>query len=281
MRDIQAATITQAISRLCEEANLYLGEDVVDAFKAALAVEKSPMGKDVLKQLIENADIARKEGFPLCQDTGTTVVFLELGQEVHVVGGDLYGAINAGVRQGYTAGYLRKSVVDKPFSARINSKDNTPAVIHTEIVPGDRLKITVAPKGGGSENMTRLGMLTPSAGRQGVIDFVVRAVEEAGSNPCPPVVVCVGIGGNAEKALLIAKKAMLRKLGDRHPDPELAELEKELLTRINATGLGPQGLGGTTTALDVHIDSYPCHIASMPVAVNIVCHSARHKEVEL
>ncbi|MDO8673884.1 MAG: fumarate hydratase [Dehalococcoidia bacterium] len=281
MREIQAATITQNVARLCEEANLYLGEDVLDAIKASLAEEESPMGKEVLSQIIENANIACTEGFPLCQDTGTTAVFLELGQDAHVVGGGLYDAINEGVRQGYKKGYLRKSIVDKPFSARKNTGDNTPAVIHTEVVPGDHLKIVVAPKGGGSENMTRLGMLTPSAGRQGVIDFVVRAVEEAGSNPCPPVVVCVGIGGNADKSLLIAKQAILRRVGERHQDPELAELELELLKRINATGIGPQGFGGRTTALDVHVETFPCHIASMPVAVNIVCHSYRHKEVEL
>lgn len=278
MREIQAAAVTQTVARLCEEANLYLGEDVRDAMTAALDREESPMGKEVLRQLLENADVARTEGVPLCQDTGTTVVFLELGQEVHVVGGGLFEAIDEGVRQGYVKGYLRKSMVDKPFSARKNTGDNTPAVIHTEVVPGDGLKIVVAPKGGGSENMTRLAMLTPSAGRKGVIDFVVRAVEEAGSNPCPPVIVCVGIGGTSEKALLIAKKAMLRKVGESHPDPEVAELEHELLTRINATGIGPQGFGGRATALAVHVDTFPCHIASLPVAVNIVCHSARHKE---
>lgn len=281
MREIKAEAVTQAVARMCEEANLYLGDDVLDALKAALGKEESPMGREVLKQIIENAGIARNEGFPLCQDTGTAVVFLELGQEVHVVGGGLFDAINAGVSQGYTRGYLRKSMVERPFSARINTKDNTPAVIHTEVVPGDSFKIVVAPKGGGSENMTRLGLLTPSAGRQGVIDFVVRAVEEAGSNPCPPVIVCVGVGGTAEKALEIAKRAMLRKVGEPNPDSELAELERELLTRVNATGVGPQGLGGLTTALAVHVETFPCHIASMPVAVNIVCHSARHKEAEL
>ena len=209
------------------------------------------------------------------------VVYLEIGQEVHFTGGDLYEAVNEGVRQGYDKGYLRKSMVNQPFSARVNTKDNTPAVIHTDIVPGDKLKIIVMPKGGGSENMSRLFMLTPARGRQGIIDSVVQAVEEAGSNPCPPVIVGVGVGGTAEKALSLAKKALLREVGKNNPDPEVAEVEKELMQLINSLGIGPQGFGGRTTALGVHVEVFPTHIASMPMAVNLQCHAARHKEVVL
>jgi fumarate hydratase subunit alpha len=206
---------------------------------------------------------------------------LELGQEVHITGGDLYPAVNEGVRQGYNEGYLRKSMVRQPYSARVNTKDNTPAIIYTDIVPGDKLKITVMPKGGGAENMTRLGMLSPAGGRQGVIDLVVKAVDEAGSNPCPPVVVGIGIGGTAEKAVLLAKKALLRKIGEPNPDPEMAELEREILQRVNNLGIGPMGYGGRITALAVHAEAFPAHIASLPVAVNLQCHSARHKETTL
>jgi fumarate hydratase subunit alpha len=228
---------------------------------------------------LKNADIACQQSMPLCQDTGPAVVFLELGQDVHIIDGDLNEAINEGVRKGYQDGYLRKSVVDRPFSVRINTKDNTPAVIHTEIVPGDRLKIAVCPKGGGSENMSQLKMLTPAAGRQGVIDFVVECVDRAGANPCPPVIVGVGIGGPIEQTTLIAKKALLRKLGE--PNPELAELEADILERANALGIGPQGFGGRVTALAVHVEAFPCHITSLPVAVNMQCHSGRHKETIL
>ncbi len=206
------------------------------------------------------------------------MVFIELGQDVHIVGGDLNTAINEGVKQAYNEGYLRKSMVNKPFSARVNTKDNTPAIIYTDIVPGDKLKITVVPKGGGAENMSRLGMLTPAAGRQGIVDLVVKAVDEAGSNPCPPVIVGVGIGGTAERTLLLAKKALLRKVGEHNPDPEVAELEKELLEKINGLGIGPMGYGGRTTALAVNVEVFPAHLASLPVAVNLNCHSSRHKE---
>lgn len=281
MRDIDSKEVTQAVSRLFQEANLFLPEDVLASLREARETEESPVGREVLDRILENAEIAAKDGIPLCQDTGTAIVVLELGQEVHITGGDLYTAINEGVRQGYNAGYLRKSVVLQPYSARVNTKDNTPAVIYTDIVPGDKLKIIVMPKGGGAENMTRLAMLPPAAGRQGVIDFVVNAVDEAGSNPCPPVIVGVGVGGTADRALLLAKKALLRRVGDPNPDSEVAELEKEIMRRVNNLGIGPMGYGGRTTALAVHAEVLPCHIASLPAAVNLQCHSARHKETIL
>jgi len=278
VREIRTETITSEVARLCIEACYYLGDDVLAALQKARASEPSPVGQAVLDQILRNAEIAGRGELPLCQDTGLTVVFLELGQEVHIVGGSLYEAIQEGVRKGYKEGYLRKSVVDRPFSARINTKDNTPAVIHTEIVPGDRLKITVAPKGGGSENMSYLKMFSPAAGRQGIIDWVVECVDKSGANPCPPIIVGVGIGGTIEQTTLIAKKALLRPVGQPHPDPEVAGMEAEILERVNRLGIGPQGLGGRTTALAVHVETFPCHIASMPAAVNIQCHSARHKE---
>ena len=281
MRDIDCKKITETVSTLFQEACLYLPEDVLAAIKRAREREESPVARDALDKILENSEIASSEKIPLCQDTGIAVVMLELGQDVHIVGGDLYRAINEGVRRGYSGGYLRKSTVSQPFSARLNTGDNTPAVIHTEIVPGDKLKITVLPKGAGSENMTRLGMLSPAQGRQGVIDFVVSAVDEAGSNPCPPVIVGIGIGGTSEKALLLAKKALLRKVGTPSPDAESAGLEKEILERVNNLGIGPVGYGGRTTALAVHIETFPAHIASLPVAVNLQCHSARHKEAVL
>jgi len=281
MREIEASSITQAVAQLCQQANFELGEDVVSALRRAQQTEESPLGKEVLSQLLENAEISTREKIPLCQDTGAAVVLLELGQEVHITGGDLYTAVNEGVRQGYDEGYLRKSMVRQPYSARVNTKDNTPAIIYTDIVPGDKLKITVMPKGGGAENMARLAMLHPAQGRQGVIDFVVNAVDEAGSNPCPPVIVGVGIGGTVEKTVMLAKRALLRKIGEPNPDAEVAELEKEILQRVNNLGIGPQGFGGRTTALAVHAEVFPCHIASMPVAVNLQCHSARHKEAVL
>ncbi len=281
MREISADTITQSVARLCQEANFLLGEDVLDALRQAREAEESPLGREVLNQLLENADIAAREHFPLCQDCGTTVVFLEVGQDVHVIGAGLYAAVDEGVRQGYAQGYLRKSIVRQPFSARVNTQDNTPPVIHTEIVPGDRLRIIVLPKGGGSENMTRLAMLKPAEGRDGVIQSAVRAVAEAGSNPCPPIIVGVGIGGTADKAMVLAKKALLRKVGEPNPEPELAELERDILSRVNALGIGPEGFGGRATALAVHVEVFPTHIASLPVALNLQCHSARHKEALL
>jgi fumarate hydratase subunit alpha len=278
VRNIDAKEVTKTVTRLLIEANYYLPDDVLEALQIAQDTEESVAGKKVLSQLIKNADIAAKEQMALCQDCGVAVVFLELGQEVHIVGGGLVEAINEGVRQAYEKGYLRKSMVMRPFSARVNTKDNTPAIIYTDIVHGDKLKIIVMPKGGGAENMSRLIMLTPSAGRQGIIDNVLKAVEEAGSNPCPPVIVGVGIGGTAEKTMMLAKKALLRKIGEHNFDTEVAELEKELLQKVNELGIGPMGYGGRTTALAVNIEVFPSHIASMPMAVNINCHSSRHKE---
>jgi fumarate hydratase subunit alpha len=281
MREINCQEIIDTVARLCIESNYYLGEDVLDVLHDAREKEVSPVGQAVLDQILENVDIAARGELPLCQDTGVLVAFLELGQEVHIVGGDLYEAINEGVRQGYKEGYLRKSVVEKPFSARVNTRDNTPAVIHTEIVPGDKLKITVCPKGGGSENMSYLKMFSPAAGRQGIIDWVVECVDKSGANPCPPIIVGVGIGGTVDQTILIAKKSLLRPVGQPHPDPEVAALEAEILERVNKLGIGPQGLGGRVTALAVHVETFPCHIASMPAAINIQCHSARHKEAVL
>ncbi len=281
MREIQTSEITSTVSRLCQDANFYLGEDVIAALKKGRENEKSDVAKQVLDQILQNAEIAAAERIPLCQDTGLAVVFIDLGQEAHVVGGDLYTAVAEGVRQGYDEGYLRKSAVTQPYSARVNTKDNTPPIIHTRIVPGDQLKITVAPKGGGSENMSRVTVLKPAQGRAGVIDYVVGVADEAGSNPCPPIIMGVGIGGTIEQTALIAKRSLLREVGKPNPDPEIADLEADLLKRINATGIGPQGFGGTVTALAVHVETYPAHIASMPVAVNIQCHSARHKEAIL
>ncbi len=281
MRDIDCKQISETVSSLFQEACLYLPEDVLAALKQAKETEESPVAKDVLDKMLENTQISSREKTPLCQDTGTAVVFLEIGQEVHITGGDLYTAINEGVRQGYEKGYLRKSMVGQPFSARVNTKDNTPAVIHTDIVPGDTLKISVMPKGGGSENCSRLTMLTPAKGRQGIIDFVVNLLNESGSNPCPPVIIGLGIGGTTDKTMALAKKALMRKVGEPNPDPEVAELEKEILQRINNLGIGPMGYGGRTTALAVHAEVFPAHIASLPVAVNVQCWCARHKEATL
>lgn len=281
MRELEAAAITEAVARLCIEANYNLGEDVLAGLRQTRETEESPVGQGVLDMLLRNAEIAAQGEYPLCQDTGLAVVFVELGQEVHVVGGDLNAAIEAGVRQGYAEGYLRKSAVARPFSARINTGDNTPAIIHVTIVPGDRVRLLVAPKGGGSENMSYLRVLPPAKGRQGVIDFVVESVDQSGGNPCPPVVVGVGVGGTVEQTMLLAKRALMRPLGQPHPDPEVAELERDILERVNRLGIGPLGLGGTSTALAVHAETFPCHIASLPVAVNLQCHSARHKETVL
>jgi fumarate hydratase subunit alpha len=276
MREVNVKMITEKVRALCMEANTDLGQDVLQAFDRALEKEESPLGIEILKELKENARIAREERVPICQDTGFAVVFLELGQDVHLVGGDLREAILEGVRQGYQEGYLRKSICH-PFT-RANTGDNTPAVIHTEIVPGEKVKITIAPKGGGSENMSRVVMLTPSDGVEGIKRFVVQRVKESGSNPCPPTIVGVGIGGTFEQAALLAKKSLLRPLASRNPDPELDKLESEILDEINRLGIGPQGLGGRTTSLAVQILMMPCHIASFPLAVNIQCHAQRHKE---
>lgn len=270
------AKITDVVRRLCIEANTILGDDAVAALEASLAAEESPVGRDIFRQLLRNAEIARAEGIPLCQDTGVVVVFLEIGQDVHLTGGDLEAAVNEGVRRGYRDGCLRASTLD-PLS-RKNFGDNTPAVIHTRMVPGDRVKIALAPKGFGSENMSQVALFPPSHGIEGIKKFVVGRVDAAGPNPCPPVVVGVGIGGTMEKAALLSKQSLLRDIGRRHPDPAVARLELDLLEDINNLGIGPQGLGGRITALDVHVETYPTHIASIPVAVNLQCHCARHKE---
>ena len=281
MREITTNEISDTVARLCIDCNYTLGEDVVNALRFYREQETSPVGREVLDQILENAQVAAEQQLPLCQDCGLAVVFLELGQEVHIVGGDLNEAIAAGVRRGYQDGYLRKSVVAQPFSARVNTRDNTPPIIHTAIVPGDKLRLIVAPKGGGSENMSQLAMLKPADGREGVIRFVVDSVRRAGANPCPPIIIGVGIGGTAEKAMWLAKHSLLREVGQRSADPEVAALEAEIQERVNRTGIGPQGFGGLTTALAVHVETFPAHIASLPVAVNIQCHSARHKEVVL
>ena len=276
MREISVKAITETVKKLCIDANLYLGEDVLKAFDRGEQAEESAVGKEIFQQLKENARIAREERVAMCQDTGLAVVFVELGQEAHITGGDFNQAIHEGVRQGYKEGYLRKSACH--CFTRANTKDNTPAIIHVDLVPGDKMKITVAPKGGGSENMSTVNMMTPSDGIEGIKKRVIEWVKQAGSNPCPPVVVGVGIGGTFEQAALIAKKALLRPLGEKNPDPQVAGLEEELLALINNLGIGPQGLGGRITALAVHVNLIPCHIASFPLAVNINCHAHRHKE---
>ena len=279
MREINVKRITEKVRDLCMKANTDLGEDVLQAFDRAMEKEASPLGMEILKELKENARIAKEENVPICQDTGFAIIFVELGQEVHLVGGDLNETIQEGVRQGYRDGYLRKSICH-PFT-RANTGDNTPAIIHIEVIPGDKVKIIVAPKGGGSENMSRVVMLTPSDGVEGIIRYVVQRVKESGSNPCPPTIVGIGIGGTFEQAALLAKKSLLRPLGSENQDPELDKLESEILTEINQLGIGPQGLGGRTTSLAVHILMMPCHIASFPLAVNIQCHAQRHKEAEI
>ncbi len=280
MKTIKYEDIVSVVSGLCQEANYYLEEDVLEAFKKSREQEVSPLGISILDQLIENAKIAREERMPMCQDTGFAVFFVEVGQDVRIEGGVLEDAINEGVRQGYTEGYLRKSIVGHPLE-RKNTGDNTPAIVYTTLVAGDKLKITIAPKGGGSENMSGVRMLKPAQGVEGVKNFVIETVDKAGSNPCPPIVVGVGIGGTMEKAALLAKQALLRPLDRRHDDSSIAALEEELLERINKLGIGPQGLGGRTTALAVNVEIFPAHIASLPVAVNINCHSARHKSIIL
>lgn len=280
MRELNVAVITDAVEKMSIDANLYLNNDMCDAFAEALRTEDSDLGKNVMEKLLENADIARNEQMPICQDTGMAVVFVDIGQDVHLVGGNLTDAINEGVRRGYEKGYLRKSVVADPIN-RINTKDNTPAVIHYNIVPGDKVKITVAPKGFGSENMSALKMLTPSAGLDGVMNFVVETVKNAGPNPCPPIVVGVGVGGTMEQAAICAKRSLLRNLDDINPDTAWREVEETLLKRINELGIGPAGLGGKNTALAVKINPYATHIAGLPVAVNINCHATRHVEMEV
>lgn len=275
MRTIDVAEVTRNIKEMCIEANHFLAEDMDEAMKRAAQEEKAPLGKQILCQLQDNLKIAGEDMIPICQDTGMAVIFMEIGQEVHFVGGSLEEAVNEGVRQGYVEGYLRKSVVGDPL-IRENTKDNTPAVIHYEMVVGDGLKITVAPKGFGSENMSRVFMLKPADGIEGVRNAILTAVKDAGPNACPPMVVGVGIGGTFEKCALLAKKALTRPVSERSEIPYVKELEEEMLAKINETGIGPGGLGGTTTALAVNINTYPTHIAGLPVAVNICCHVNRH-----
>jgi len=276
MREIQASRITEVVKKLCIEANCHLSDDLKTCICNFHKEETWPQAKEILERIIENYEIADEKNQPVCQDTGVACVFLEIGQDVHV-NGDLNEAINEGVRQGYVQGYLRKSVVRDPLD-RVNTGDNTPAMIYYDIVPGDKLTITVAPKGFGSENMSRIAMLRPSDGLQGVKDFVRKAVEEAGPNPCPPIVVGVGIGGTFDKAAYMAKKALLRPVDEHNPNPFYENLEKELLEEINALGIGPQGFGGKTTALAVNVETFPTHIAGLPVAVNINCHVTRHQK---
>ncbi len=280
MRTIHTDAITEAVARLCMDANYDLNHDIEAALAAFCQDEPSPNGREILQDILANAKLARECAMPICQDTGMAVFRVEVGQDVHIEGGGLTDAINEGVRQGYKEGYLRKSVVGDPLR-RVNTKDNTPAIIHYDIVPGDKLHIVFAPKGFGSENMSALRMLKPAQGLDGVIDFVVETADKAGSNPCPPMVVGVGIGGTMEKAAQMAKFALLRPIDEKNPDPYYAELEDTLLRRINQLGTGPQGLGGRTTAIGVNVEVFATHIAGLPVAVNINCHATRHKEVTL
>lgn len=276
MREIQCSKITEVVRKLCIEANEHLPEDVKCAIKTARKEEDGEIAKGILDNIIENYEIADRENVPICQDTGMAVVFMEIGQDVHITGGDLTECVNEGVRQGYIDGYLRKSVVKDPIR-RGNTGDNTPAILYTEIVPGEQIKITVGPKGFGSENMSRIMMFKPSAGLEGIKDFIIETVRFAGPNPCPPMVVGVGIGGTFDRCALLAKKALMRPLGSSNKDPFYADLEKELLLKINSLGIGPQGLGGRTTAIGLNIETFPTHIAGMPCAVNINCHVTRHK----
>ena len=277
LRKIPCGTIRDTVERLFLEASTDLGKDVLGAIRKAASAEKTDLGRFALERIIENARVAREECLPLCQDTGMAVVFLEIGQDVHVTGGNLHDAVQEGVRRAYRKGHLRKSICD-PLS-RLNTGDNTPAVIHTEVIPGNRIRIMVMPKGGGSENMSSVSMLLPAAGIEGIRKLIVNRVSEAGPNPCPPTIVGVGIGGTIEQAALLAKKALLRPLGrSNRRDRRLAKLEAETLKEINNLGIGPQGYGGNTTSLAVHMEMMPCHIASLPVAINIQCHAARHKE---
>lgn len=281
VREITAREITEKVCELCKDAAFDLPEDVIAAMHVAREKEESPTGRVVFDRLLENASIAQAEHLPLCQDTGFAVFIVELGQDVHIVGGGLYDAIDAGVSKAYGDNFLRKSIYAHPLKRDRNTGDNTPAIVHVEIVPGRQMKIRFAPKGGGSENMSGIAMLAPSAGVQGVKDFVVKRVSEAGGNPCPPIIVGVGIGGTFEYVAYLAKKALFRPIRDKNPMPDLAALEDELLALVNKTGIGPAGTGGTQTALAVKVEMHPCHIASLPVAVNIQCNSARHKEAVL
>ena len=280
MKEINVSKITEVVKNMCIDANYYLTHDVKEKIESAYKQEKWPMAKEILEKILTNIDIAKKEEMPICQDTGMACVFVEIGQDVHIIGGNLKDAINEGIRQGYNEGFLRKSVVKDPLD-RINTMDNTPAIIYYDIVEGDKLKIKVAPKGFGSENMSQLKMLKPADGLEGIKDFVLKVVKEAGPNPCPPIVVGIGIGGTFDKAANLAKKALVRPLNEKNNNEFYANLEKELLKDVNELGIGPQGFGGKTTALAVNIETYPTHIAGLPVAVNINCHVTRHAEIEL
>jgi len=281
MREVHVDTIRQTLSELCIEATHVLPEDVREGLRHAEATEKAPLAKQILVELLENFDIAEREMIPLCQDTGTTVVFVELGQDCHVIGGSLEDAIHEGVGQGYTEGFMRASIVANPLTSRTNTGNNTPAVIHYDVVPGDQLRLKVLPKGGGCENMSRFANFLPRAGKDAIIEFVLRTVEESGGNPCPPLIIGVGIGGTSEYAMTMAKKAVTRGVGSQSDDAEIAALESEMLEKVNALGVGPQAVGGLNTALAVNILTYPTHITALPVGVNIQCHSARLKEAVL
>ncbi|NPV70198.1 MAG: fumarate hydratase [Firmicutes bacterium] len=281
MKEIHVDRIVETVRNLCIQACYDLPEDVLSALENAIKLEESDVGKELLAQLVDNARMAGRERIPICQDTGVTIVFVEMGQDVRIAGGSFTDAVNEGVSRGYREGYLRKSVVDDPIFVRKNSGDNTPASIYTDIVPGDSLRIIVMPKGTGSENMGAIKMLVPADGPDGIRKFVVETVDKAQSNPCPPIIVGVGVGGMMERAPLMAKKALLRKVGTPHPNPEIAALERKILEDINNLGIGPQGLGGRVTALAVHIETWATHIGAMPVAVNIQCHAARHAETVL
>ena len=276
MKEIEYHAIVDEVSRICQEANYDLGEDVVNAFKASVKTEQSESGRGILNQLIENADIATSNRVPMCQDTGVSVFMVKLGQDCHITGGSLKGAINEGVRSGYEEGYLRYSIVDDPITRR-NTGDNTPAVIHIDVVEGDSLEISMSAKGGGAENMSAMKMMTPSDGLDGIKAYILDVVREAGPNACPPLVVGIGIGGNFEIAPFLAKQSLFRPVGERHTDESVADLEAELHDSVNQLGIGPQGMGGSTTALDIKIETAPCHIAALPVAVNLNCHASRHK----
>ncbi|WP_067728621.1 fumarate hydratase [Oceanobacillus damuensis] len=280
MKQITYEKIVEEVARLCQEANYDLGQDVIQAFEDSVKTETSEAGKSILNQLIDNANIATANRVPMCQDTGVSVFIVKLGQDCHITGGSLQDAINEGVRTGYEEGYLRYSIVDDPIN-RKNTGDNTPSVIHVELVEGEDLEIQMTAKGGGAENMSALKMLTPSDGLEGVKEFILNTVREAGPNACPPLVVGVGIGGNFESCAYLAKKSLFRPVGERHVQPDIAALEEEMIIEINKLGIGPQGMGGTTTALDIKIETAPCHIAALPVAVNLNCHASRHKHVRL
>lgn len=281
VREINVSQVADVVEKLCIESNYYLPQDVRCAIQKMQEEEESPLCKEILGDILKNADIARDKKMPICQDTGLAVFFVELGQDVHFVGGDFKAAMDEGVARGYKKGYLRKSSQDHAFGERVNRGDNTPAIVHLTIVPGDKVKITIAPKGGGSENMSALGMLTPSQGYDGVKKFIVDTISRAGSNPCPPVIVGCAVGGTIEQVTLLAKKALTREVGEPNPDPEVAEMEADVLEAVNKLGIGAQGFGGTKTALAVHMETFPVHLASMPVAVNVQCHVARHQTAVL